>query len=84
MSNDVSVLAEMNGYHYLSEAHRNAGFGSGVPLNEEGFDYTSLGADDVEGDTVGDGRTRLPVVRDDGRQHGFRLREDDHGTATTP
>lgn len=45
-------LVELNAFHYMSDAERNAGFGPTVPLGFEGFDYTNLGADDVKGNTV--------------------------------
>jgi hypothetical protein len=43
-------LVELNGYHYMSNADRNGGLG--IPLDFEGFDYTSLGASDVKGNDV--------------------------------
>lgn len=42
----------MNGFHYVEDAERNAGFGPTVPLGFEGFDYTTLGSDEVHGNDV--------------------------------
>lgn len=48
----IQPLVEINGFHYDSNADRNAGLGPSVPLGIEGFDYTTLGADDVRGNDV--------------------------------
>jgi hypothetical protein len=42
----IRLVGEVNGYHYTSDGKRAPG------LNEEGFDYTSLGAGKVTGHTV--------------------------------
>ncbi|MCE9637176.1 MAG: hypothetical protein K8T90_15835 [Planctomycetes bacterium] len=49
---NFSPLLEFNLFHYMSNAERNAGLGPTVPLGFEGFDYTNLGSDDVDGNTV--------------------------------
>ncbi|NUN98353.1 MAG: hypothetical protein HUU16_19500 [Candidatus Omnitrophica bacterium] len=43
-------LVELNGYHYMSNADRNADLGA--PLDFEGFDLTSFGSSDVKGNDV--------------------------------
>lgn len=48
----LNVLAEMNAFHYMSDASSNAGLGPSAPLGIEGFDYTNLGSDDVNGNDV--------------------------------
>ena len=48
----LSPLVEVNGFHYDGNAHRNAGLGRDAPLGVEGYDYTTLGADDVRGNDV--------------------------------
>lgn len=45
-------LLELNGYSYLDDAERNAGFGPAVPLGTEAGDYTTLGAGEVDGNTT--------------------------------
>jgi hypothetical protein len=60
----VFPLVEINGYHYLSDATRNAGLGA--PLGLEGFDYANLGASGVNGNdvvTVGAG-LRVSLAKD--------------------
>lgn len=52
LSPAFAVLAEVNGFHYLDDGERNAGFGPDVPLGFEGFDYTTLGAGGVDGNDV--------------------------------
>ncbi len=52
LTESLSGVLEANGYHYLDDAERNLGLGPTVPLPVEGFDLTSIGAGDVEGDTV--------------------------------
>ncbi len=48
----LTPLVEINGFHYASNAERNAGLGPTVPLDFEGFDYTTLGSGDVKGNDV--------------------------------
>ncbi|MCA9427787.1 MAG: hypothetical protein KC994_22095, partial [Candidatus Omnitrophica bacterium] len=43
-------LVELNGYHYLDNGARNGGLGA--PLDFEGFDLTSFGSSNVEGNDV--------------------------------
>ena len=45
-------LLEVNAFHYLDDAERNAGFGPTVPLKAEAFDYTTLGSGGVDGHTA--------------------------------
>lgn len=45
MGHGIRLVGEVNGYHYYDEANRTV-------ANFEGFDYTSFGADDVEGHNV--------------------------------
>jgi hypothetical protein len=47
---DVNAVFELNGMHYMESARRNAGLG--VPLGIEGFDYTNLGSEGVDGNDV--------------------------------
>jgi hypothetical protein len=52
LTDNLQPLIEINGFYYDSDAERNAGLGPTVPLGIEGFDYTTLGADDVRGNNV--------------------------------
>jgi hypothetical protein len=52
VTDHLSALVEVNAFHYMSDAESNAGLGPSVPLGFEGFDYTNLGADDVNGNDV--------------------------------
>jgi len=46
----LTPLVELNGYHYLDDGDRDGGLGA--PLNFEGFDLTSFGSSNVEGNDV--------------------------------
>jgi hypothetical protein len=52
VTKNFSPLVEINGFHYMSNAERNAGLGPTVPLGVEGFDYSNLGSDNVKGNDV--------------------------------
>lgn len=52
LGDDLQPLIEVNGFHYDGNAERNAGLGPAVPLGIEGFDYTTLGADEVKDNDV--------------------------------
>ena len=52
LGDNLQPLIEINGFHYDGNAERNAGLGPNVPLGIEGYDYTTLGSDNVRDNDV--------------------------------